>query len=164
MAFRPPRNAWWGVGDVKWPALIRDGRAAGYYPDEVGELTTDAQLGAYEWLVSILEVDAWRARLGPRLVELRYQDLTDRPSKTLKSLTESLSLTCPEEWVEQAAARVRAANSWQESGPLRLPPRMRLDFNDRQIAFNFEGRASELELVLLKRIGGVISSPSRAPR
>ena len=64
MAFRPPRNAWWGVGEVKWRALIRDGQAAGYYPDEVGELTTDVQLGAYEWLVSILEVDAWRGQVG----------------------------------------------------------------------------------------------------
>jgi hypothetical protein len=149
MAFRPPRNAWWGVGDVKWSALVRDGRAAGYYPDEVGELATDAQFGAYEWLVSILEVHAWRARLGPRLVELRYQDLTDQPSKALKSLTESLSLTCPVDWVEQAAARVRSARSWQENEPLRLPDHMRLDFNDRQVAFNFEGRASELELVPL---------------
>ena len=144
MAFRPPRNAWWGVGEVKWRALIRDGQAAGYYPDEVGELTTDVQLGAYEWLVSILEVDAWRARLGPRLVELRYQDLTDQPAKTLKSLAESLSLTCPDEWIEQAAAQVRPAKSWQEDGALRLPPQMCVDFNDREIAFNFEGRARQL--------------------
>ena len=74
MAFRSPLNAWWGVDDTKWSALIRDGRASGYYPDEVCELATDAQLGAYEWLVSIREVDAWRGRLGPRIVELRYQD------------------------------------------------------------------------------------------
>jgi len=96
MAFRPPLNAWWCVDDVKWSALIRDGRASGYYPEEVCELVTDAQLGAYEWLVSIREVDAWRGQLGPRLVELHYQDLTDQPHKTLRTLTDSLSLTCPE--------------------------------------------------------------------
>jgi hypothetical protein len=144
MAFRSPLNAWWGVGDVKWSALIRDGRASGYYPDEVCELATDAQLGAYEWLVSIREVDAWRGRLGPRLVELRYQDLTDQPRKTLRSLTDSLSLTCPEEWIEQAAAQVRPPKSWEGDKPLMLPRHMCTDFNDWQAAFDFKGRVSEL--------------------
>ena len=141
MAFRSPRNAWWGVGDVKWSALIRDGRASGYYADEVGALTTDAQLGAYEWLVSIREVDAWRGRLGPRLVELRYQDLTDQPRKTLQSLTDSLSLTCPEGWLEQAAAQVQPSKSWAGDKPLMLPRQICADFNTWQAAFDFKGRS-----------------------
>jgi Sulfotransferase family len=144
MAFRPPLNAWWGVDDAKWSALIRDGRASGHYPNEVYELATDAQLGAYEWLVSIREVDAWRGRLGQRLVELRYQDLTDQPQKTLRTLAASLSLTCPEEWVERAAAQVHPARSWPRDKPLMLPQNMCTDFNDRQANFDFVGRATEL--------------------
>ena len=146
MAFRPPLNARWGVEDAKWSALIRDGGLSGHYPDEVCELATDAQLGAYEWLVSMREVDAWRGRLGSRLVELRYQDLTDQPKKTLRTLTGSLSLTCPKEWVEQAAAQVHPARSWQRDNPLMLPQHMCTDFNDWQANFDFDGRASELIL------------------
>jgi hypothetical protein len=141
MAFRSPRNAWWGVGDAKWSALIRDGQESGYYPDEVCELATDSQLGAYEWLVSICEVDAWRGRLGPRLVELRYQDLTYQPRKTLQSLTDSLSLTCPEEWIEQAITQVEPPKSSQGDKPLMLPQHMCADFNDWQAAFDFKGRS-----------------------
>jgi len=145
MAFRSsPLNAWWGVRDVKWSALVRDGKASGHYPDEVCELATDVQLGAYEWLVSVREVDAWRGRLGSQLVELRYQDLTDQPRKTLRSLTDSLSLACPEEWIEQAVAQVRPAKSRPGDEPLMLPRRMCTDFNDWQAAFDFKGRASEL--------------------
>lgn len=141
MAFRFPKNAWWGVADTKWSALIRDGRASGYYPDEVCELTTDVQLGAYEWLVSIREVGAWRGRLGPRLIELRYQDLTDQPRRTLQLLTNSLSLNCPEEWIEQAITQVEPSKSWPGDRPLVLPRNMCADFNSWQAAFDFKGRS-----------------------
>ena len=53
MAFRQPLNDWWGVGDAKWASLVHDGRSAGYYPDEVEQLSTDSQRGAYEWLISL---------------------------------------------------------------------------------------------------------------
>jgi hypothetical protein len=57
LALRAPLNNWWGVGDVKWTVLQQDGRAVGYYPDEVHQLTTDAQRGANEWLMSLREVN-----------------------------------------------------------------------------------------------------------
>jgi hypothetical protein len=140
MAFRPPLNEWWGVGDVKWTALQRDGRAAGYYPEEVHELKSDAQRGAYEWLISLREVDAWRARLGGRLVELRYQDLTDDPSAKVRAVMDSIGLSCPEEWLESATAIVNSASTWHGI-PLTLPDRMRADFNRLQASFGFKGRA-----------------------
>lgn len=58
MAFRPPLNNWWGINDSKWTAIVHDGTAAGYYPDEVSQLTTDEYRGAYEWMLSVREIDA----------------------------------------------------------------------------------------------------------
>jgi CelD/BcsL family acetyltransferase involved in cellulose biosynthesis len=140
MVFRQPLNEWWGVGDAKWAALERDGRAAGYYPDEVGQLTSDAQRGAYEWLVSVREVESWRARLASRLVELRYQDLTDDPMGTLQKLMESLGLASTDSWIEQVSAEVSSGRTGQ-SESVTLPPQMCADFNDFQMRFEFKGHA-----------------------
>jgi Sulfotransferase family len=141
MAFRPPLNDWWGVGGAKWFALQRDGVAAGYYSDEVGQLTTDARRGAYEWLLSLREVDAWRQRLGSRLVELRYVDLIDDPPTTLAAVAESLELSCPAEWLTQATSLVHRPATRIPSEQLILPRQMCADFNSFQARFEFAGRA-----------------------
>jgi hypothetical protein len=141
MVFRPPLNEWWGVGEAKWTALVRDGRAAGYYPDEVCQLTTDAQRGAYEWLLSLREVEGWRARLGSRFVELRYQDLIDDPRTTLQAVMDSVRLSCPDSWLEQAAAKVSPASN-SNGKVLALPDQMCEDFNRLQANFRFKGRAT----------------------
>jgi hypothetical protein len=141
MAFRPPLNEWWGVGEAKWTALVRDGRAAGYYPDEVGQLTTDAQRGAYEWLLSLREVDGWRARLESRFIELRYQDLTNDPGTTLLRVMDAVELPCPDSWLERATARVSKAGNSAGKG-LALPDQMCDDFNGFQAGFGFRGRAT----------------------
>jgi hypothetical protein len=141
MAFRPPLNDWWGVGCAKWFALRRDAVAAGYYPDEVGQLTTDAQRGAYEWLLSLHEVDAWRERLGSRLVELRYVDLIEDPRTIIAAVAESLGLSCPAVWLAQVTSMVRRPASRGPSEPLILPRQMCADFNSFQARFDFAGRA-----------------------
>ena len=141
MAFRPPLNEWWGVGDAKWTALERDGRAAGYYPDELPELTTDAQRGAYEWVLSLREVESWRSRLGPRLVELRYPDLGDQPRAALSAVMRSVGLPGPDSWLDQAAAMVSPARS-SPGPPLMLPDQLGADFNRLQSGFGFTGRAN----------------------
>jgi polysaccharide pyruvyl transferase WcaK-like protein len=143
LAFRPLLNDWWGVGDAKWTALQRDGRAAGYYPDEVRQLATDAQRGAYEWLLSLREVEGWRACLGPRLAELRYQDLVDDPMETLRAVAGSIGLSCPDWWLAQAPVKVRHTGSHTDTC-LALPDQMRADFNDLQARFGFKGRAAGL--------------------
>jgi hypothetical protein len=144
LAFRPLLNDWWGVGGAKWAALERDGRAAGYYPEEVCQLATDAQRGAYEWLLSLREVHGWQACLGPRLVEFRYQDLVDDAKGTLRAVAGSIGLSCPDWWLERAPAQVRPANNW-ESESLALPDQMRTDFNILQASFGFKGRAAGRE-------------------
>jgi hypothetical protein len=141
MAFRPPLNEWWGVGEAKWTALMRDGKGAGYYPDEVGQLATDAQRGAYEWLLSLREVEGWRIRLGSRLVELRYQDLTNDPDTTLRTLMDRVGLSCPHSWLARAIARVGPVNHSGDTS-LALPSQMCDDFNYFQTTFGFKGRAT----------------------
>lgn len=140
MAFRQPLNDWWGVGDAKWASLVHDGRSAGYYPDEVEQLSTDSQRGAYEWLISLREVDAWRTDLGSRFIELRYQDLTKRPTEVLATIAESMELSCPASWLREAAAEVKPARQ-NDRGPVALPPSMCADFNSYQERFGFQGRA-----------------------
>ena len=139
MVFRAPMNEWWGVGEAKWQALERDGRAGGYYPDEVGQLTTDMQRGAYEWLLSLREVEAWGPRLGSRLMEIRYPDLTAEPQVVLKAVTDWLGLVCPEQWVRKTAARINPGSRVQRD-QLVLPRQMAADFNALQEYFGFASR------------------------
>lgn len=141
MAFRPPLNDWWGVGDTKWTALEQDGRKARYHPGEAQQLTTDSQRGAYEWLLSLHEIEARRTRLASRLVEIRYPDLTEHPRETLPAVMDSLGLTCPNSWLGEAAAQVRPARRGGHGEPLMLPYGLCTDFNRFQKEFNFSGRA-----------------------
>jgi sulfotransferase family protein len=140
MVFRPPLNEWWGVGDAKWSALKQDGQASGYYPDEVSQLTTDAQRGAYEWMLTLHEVENWRERLGSRFVELRYQDLIEDPKTILEMVMKSVQLSCPRWWLEQAASKVASPRT-PAGMTLILPEQMCAEFNNLQASFGFSGRA-----------------------
>jgi hypothetical protein len=143
MAFRPAMNVWWGINDAKWTALVQDGRAAGYYPDEVSQLNTDEQRGAYEWVLSMREIDRWRSRLGARLIELRLEDLISEPKKVLKSVVDRLELSLSDEpWLDRASKMVRPmSNNYKTE--LSLPRRMLADFNELQERNDFKGRATQ---------------------
>lgn len=143
MAFRPPLNDWWGINDFKWTALARDGIAAGYYADEVSQLTTDEQRGAYEWLLSMREIDVWRPRLGSRLIELRLVDLIEQPRKVLDSVIDRLDLALDNgPWLERATSMVRPMSSGYKT-ELALPEKMLEDFNKYQEKYQFKGRATQ---------------------
>ena len=144
MAFRAPLNEWWGVGDAKWTALESDGRSAAYYSDELHQLTTDLQRGAYEWLVSLREVEYWRSRLESRFVELRYQDLTTDPRGTPQTVMHSVNLSCPDWWLERSIMKVSRRGRPHEKAPT-LPDQMCADFNRFQEKFGFVGRAAVQE-------------------
>ena len=143
MAFRQPLNDWWGISDAKWSALVQDGTASGYYSNEVSQLTTDEQKGAYEWLLSMREIQAWRGLLGSRLIELRLEDLIDEPIKILKSVADRLSLPpCDALWLNQAARMVHPISK-RYPRKLILPDKMLSDFNDFQERYEFSGRATQ---------------------
>ena len=144
LAFRPPLNNWWGVGGAKWTVLTRDGMAASYYSDEVSQLTSDAQRGAYEWLLSTREVNAWRARLGKRLIELRLDDLISDPRTVIKSVIDGLGLSLASEgWLDEAAMKIHPGTN-DYGTEVALPDQMLADFNKFQESYNFKGRAIEI--------------------
>ena len=137
LAFRPPLNNWWGVGGAKWTALTRDGMAASYYSDEVSQLTSDAQRGAYEWLLSTREVNAWRARLGKRLIELRLDDLISDPRTVIKSVIGGLGLSLASEgWLDEAAMKIHPGTN-DYGTEMALPDQMLADsINSRKVTIS----------------------------
>ncbi|MGA2231988.1 MAG: sulfotransferase [Tepidisphaeraceae bacterium] len=144
IAGKPTLNRWWGVDGSKWEALARDGATAGYFADEVDSLDSYLTKGAYEWLVTMEEVDRWRARLGDRLLELAYRDVAANPAWALRRIGEFLRLEVMPKWTDQATRLI--SESRQNLGPpLVLPPRMCQRFNAFQERFGFPGRAVDEE-------------------
>lgn len=143
IAGKPNLNQWWGVDHYKWRAMARDGKAAGYFADEVDTLTTDEQKGAYEWITSLMEVDRWRDRLGDRLFEFQYESLTRDPRGELIRLCGFLGVGAPDDWLKGAENELEPARS-NRGEPLRLPPGMCRAFNDFQQRYGYDDRAEPL--------------------
>jgi Sulfotransferase family len=140
MAGKATLNQWWGVGGVKWRTLARDGAAAGYFPDEVGLLKTEQAKGAYEWLVSLGEIDRHREMLGDRLYEIDYTGLTADPKGVLTGLCERLGVDTPTDWLNEAIGMFRPARGHGQD-QITLPPKMCQAFNDYQERFGYTKRA-----------------------
>jgi glycosyltransferase involved in cell wall biosynthesis len=137
---KPDLNRWWGRAGSKWNALYTDGCANNYFADELPQLLSYGSKGAYEWLVSLGEVDRWRSRLGDRLLEITYDELTARPEQTLKRICDFLSLPVDERWMRRNVRRIDQPRR-NYGIPLVLPPKMAEAFNLMQERFNFPNRA-----------------------
>lgn len=140
IAGKPTLNKWWGIGGYKWQALARDGAKAGYYADEVKTLTTHLERGAYEWLVSLGEVDRHRSALGGRLFEFSYDQFTRAPRQTLTDIANHLGIEAGEDWLRAGDEALDEARR-NKGEPLRLPPKMAASFNRYQERYGFENRA-----------------------
>jgi hypothetical protein len=140
IAGKPGRSRWWGRNECKWDALSTDGMDAGYFPDEVSQLRDYQAKGAYEWLVSLAEVDRWRDHLGDRLLEITYDELTATPRRTMAEICDFLGISKQQAWLEEC---VRKIDQTRHNGgeTLVLPPGMCEEFNQRQISYGFKGRA-----------------------
>jgi hypothetical protein len=136
----PALNQWWGIDYSKWKALAKDGARAGYYPKAIAKLAEHSDKGAYEWLVSLKEVDRWRQSLGARLYELNYNEFTRNPSVKLQELCQFLELDAVQPWLSSATQTVRIAKSSKNT--LQLPAAMCDDFNAYQARYHFSGRAT----------------------
>jgi hypothetical protein len=143
IAGKPTLNQWWGVDDYKWKALARDGKAAGYFEGEVDGLIDNYSKGAYEWLVTLAEMDKQRQQLGDRLYEITYDRLTSNPVATLESICQFLDLDCPKTWLETAASQI-APHRPDLGKTINLPPAMSEAFNYYQTRFGFDNRSSPL--------------------
>lgn len=134
-------NRWWGVEDAKWRCLTRDAAAAGH-PVADG-LVDDLQRGAYEWLVSLGEVDRHRRELDGHLVEVRYDQLTAEPERVLADLGRHLGLDGPERWAAEAGPLLHRGPAARSDGPaLVLPARLASRFNEANASLGFAGRAA----------------------
>ncbi|MGD0462309.1 MAG: glycosyltransferase [Tepidisphaeraceae bacterium] len=133
-------NRWWGRGGSKWTALAMDGSGANYFPDEIPLLQSYESKGAYEWLVSLGEIDRWRGRLGDRLLEITYDELTTNPQQTLRRICEFFGVAVNDKWLARSLAKIDTARR-NYGIPLVLPPKMAEAFNRSQERFKFVNRA-----------------------
>ncbi|MCW5774845.1 MAG: sulfotransferase [Phycisphaeraceae bacterium] len=150
MAFRSHYNQWWGEDGAKWRALSEEGPPRGYFADGVSRLATDAQRGAYEWLTSLGEADRWRDRLGERILEVRYPDLTADPRVWLARLCAHFGVDAPNEWLESVVKLV-GPERVRTRTPIALPPEMATTFNEYQGRYGFEGRAEPIAVAEVAR-------------
>jgi glycosyltransferase involved in cell wall biosynthesis len=133
-------NRWWGRAGCKWTSLATDGSGANYFPDEIPLLQSYESKGAYEWLVSLGEIDRWRDRLGNRLLEITYDELTANPRQILGRMSEFLGLAVNDKWLAASAKTIDPARK-NQGAPVILPPKMVEAFNREQERFKFVNRA-----------------------
>lgn len=145
MAGRGDYNQWWGSHEMKWQRLAAEGPARGHFTaEEVAQLTSQGQRGAYEWLTSLGEADRWRAVLGDRLLEITYRELTQDTRGVLSRLAAHVGAPAPEPWLRAADAMVSPERK-NKGGELRLPPAMAARFNEYQERYGYENRAAPLD-------------------
>lgn len=140
IAGKPMVNQWWGVDNAKWKSLLADGSKAGYYADEVAKLEDHHAKGAYEWLVSLHEVDRCRELLSDRLCEITYLSLTENPMQVLKNICDHMDMDAPKGWLKSASDKIHGSRVSQGC-PVELPPAMCEAFNEFQQRFGFANRA-----------------------
>lgn len=137
IACKPNLNQWWGNNNSKWKALYGGGVALGHFHQhEVDLLDTQLSKAAYEWLLSLIEVDQWRGTLGDSLFEVTYDDLLKEPFKTLKQISEFLSLDTTPSWLDQSCTKIKSPNN-QGNLSFELPPYMCEVFNQYQEKYGF---------------------------
>ncbi len=139
IAGKPNLNQWWGNDDAKWRTMLRDGIAAGYYPSDAPLLDVHSR-GAYEWLLSLGEIDRWQPILGNRLQTITYNALTTQPKQILEELCAFLQLDVPQTWLEAAIAKIESPKLASPLS-LRLPAKICESFNAYQKRYGFSYRA-----------------------
>lgn len=120
IGFRNPYNQWWGVADKKWSVLSSDAKARGYFSGELTAVTDDLARGAYEWVISLLEVDRQRKGLGIRILDLRYEKLLQDPAGQLHRVARFLDIEPSTPWIEMVKPLLRPPQR-RSLPPFRLP-------------------------------------------
>jgi hypothetical protein len=141
IAGKPTLNRWWGCSDSRWRALARDGSSAGYFADELPGVNTYLARGAYEWLVTLEEMNRWTAPLGDRLLEITYPFAATQPAAALRRIGDFLGIIVPDNCVKYAQ-RLMNQLRINNGNEVILPPRMCARFNEFQEQYGFPGRAS----------------------
>jgi glycosyltransferase involved in cell wall biosynthesis len=133
-------NRWWGRGGCKWTALSSDGYAIDFLKDEISQMRNYETKAVYEWLITLAEIDRWRQRLGDRLLEISYDQLSSDPAGSLRRICQFIGVSVDEQWLKRAAARFDKPRH-NYGLPIVLPPKMAEAFNAAQERFGFPNRA-----------------------
>ena len=131
---------WWGREHCKWNALVADASAKGLFLDEIQELSTNIEMGALEWLLSIGEVNTHRKSLGEKLLEVCYNKMTQDPRDELTAICNHFGIDPTESWLGYCCEQLDSALKNQGEDVV-LPPKMFEVFNTYQEQYGFEGRA-----------------------
>ena len=122
--------------------MKRDGGRIGFHADELDQLITNRQRGAYEWLLTLRQVEKYRTILGQRLLEVKYGELTMQTVCVLERIANHFDLKPDSEWLANSSKKIRpklGKNKFFE--PLILPPNICEEFNDYQKKYGFLNRA-----------------------
>jgi hypothetical protein len=134
-------NQWWGRDHCKWKALASDAEKLNLYPGEIPLLKSDTEMGALEWLVSLDEIERSRNEIGRRLLEVKYNDLTEDPPNELTKICTHFSIEPESKWLEYCRNQLDSARQ-NQGAPIVLPPKMCKAFNAFQEQYGFEGLAT----------------------
>ena len=135
-------NQWWGRDNCKWEALANDARAQGWFKNEIDLLQSNAQMGALEWVISLQEINVQRTKLGNRLLEVSYKNLTKEPKTQLQMICEHFALEPTPEWLDLCCNQLDSER--KNSGkPIALPPKLCAAFNNLQNQYGFDDVAIE---------------------
>ena len=136
-------NQWWGSSLCKWKALKRDGVKVGFLSDEMDRLTTHRQRAAFEWLLSLKEVERHSQALGCRLLEINYNDLISQSVIVLEKIAIFSDLRRNGEWIIKSLELIKQNQSInKEFDPLILPPGVCELFNNYQNKYGFKRMAT----------------------
>jgi len=135
-------NRWWGRDSCKMYALARDAIASNWYSEEIPALKSDLEMGALEWLLSLGEIEKNAKMLSPRLLEVKYCELTHDPYGTLTKICDHFRIEPTKKWLSHGCNTLEPARK-NDGDPLVLPPAMCAAFNAFQAKYDFDGQAVE---------------------
>ena len=145
IAFMPFFNQWWGTNNCKWKAIKRDGIINYGLSEEVDLLVTNEQMGAYEWLLSMKEVDKYRPVLGECLLEIKYTDLIFDGTAVMIKIANHFDLKIDSTWLKNSVNMISPKNAvYKLREPLVLPQNICEQFNHYQQRYGFSNRAKPL--------------------
>ena len=146
IAGKPELNQWWGIADIKWKTLKNDGMELRYLNDELPLIEKDPiGRAAYEWLLSLRQVEEWREILSKSLLEIRYDDLINYPDSSLRAIAAFIGINTTNEWLNKSISLL-TPTSTQVTKTLMLPPQMSSEFNRLQEYYAFPTRSVSTEL------------------
>lgn len=125
---------WWGRNDRKWRLLVEEVAAGD--ADLVPHLewlrhgAGPLDRAAVEWILAMREGLRMRARLGPALYALRYEELVAAPRETLTALCSACGLAPDERMLAYAGQVIAGERTAHDPAPLAIDPRLQPAFRE----------------------------------